>query len=162
MLFRSAELGAAFLDWLHERGLPDAGYRDPGLRPSRAPGRVPAGLRAFARAVLRRIRWTPGDADRFLGEYLTEPKAHVVFERGRGRRALARSVVRLDPRTRLLYSGNRFFLNGESFTLGTGDARRLRALADRRVVPGASLARAPLAGLLSRWRDLGYAHFERS
>jgi len=28
---RGAELGAAFLDWLHERGLPDAAYRDPGL-----------------------------------------------------------------------------------------------------------------------------------
>ena len=36
---RGAELGAAFLDWLHERGLPDARYRDPGLAPARAAGR---------------------------------------------------------------------------------------------------------------------------
>jgi len=31
---RGAELAAAFLDHLHEGGLPDARYRDPGLRPA--------------------------------------------------------------------------------------------------------------------------------
>ena len=34
---RGAELGAAFLDWLHERGLPDATYRDPRLLPTVRP-----------------------------------------------------------------------------------------------------------------------------
>jgi 50S ribosomal protein L16 3-hydroxylase len=35
---RGAELGSAFLDWLHERGLPEADYRDPGLFAGEAPG----------------------------------------------------------------------------------------------------------------------------
>lgn len=155
---RGAELGAAFLDWLHERGLPDARYRDPGLAPARQPGRVPAQMISFAEKLLGKIRWSRRDVERFLGEYLSEPKPHVVFRAGRTRRVLARSTVRLDPKTRLLYSGSRFFMNGESIGVF---GQELRVLADRRVAPGGRLARAPLAGLISRWRQLGYLHYER-
>src|SRR5918994_6916140 len=44
---RGAELGAAFLDWLHERGLPDARYRDPGLRPATKPARIPPEMNLY-------------------------------------------------------------------------------------------------------------------
>ena len=78
---RGTELGAAFLDWLHERGLPDARYRDPGLRPAANAGRIPPGMVQFAKRFLSRIRWGREDVARFLGEYLTQPKPHVVFRR---------------------------------------------------------------------------------
>lgn len=159
---RGAELGAAFLDWLHERGLPEADYRDPGLAPTRAPGGIPAEMVAFASGYLKKIRWSRRDVEGFLGEYLSEPKPHVVFKPGRSRRSLGRSLVRLDAKTRLLYAGSRFFINGETLDLGVRNARILRRLADRRVVPGASLARAPLAGLISGWQKLGYLHLEKT
>src|SRR5207249_8937725 len=92
---RGAELGAAFLDWLHERGLPDARYRDPGLRPAPHNARIPPEMVAFAARVLRRIRWTRADVAAFLGEYLSMPKPHVVFEPARPRRG---AIVRLDPK----------------------------------------------------------------
>src|SRR5258706_610539 len=63
---RGAELGAAFLDWLHERGLPDARYRDPGLRPASRPGRIPPELTIFARQFLATIRWTHAAVARLL------------------------------------------------------------------------------------------------
>src|SRR3954466_11988991 len=44
---RGAELAARFLDWLHERGLPDAAYRDPGLAPAKRPADVPKAMIAF-------------------------------------------------------------------------------------------------------------------
>ena len=160
---RGAELGAAFLDWLHERGLPEADYRDPGLEPARQPGRIPEEMVAFAVKLLRRIAWKDADAARFIGEYLSEPKPHVVFEPGAGRRAgtsaLRRSMVRLHAKTRLLYRGARFFINGESFSV-EGDARALRELADRRMVHGARLVGARLGGLISRWQRLGYVNLE--
>ena len=158
---RGAELGAAFLDFLHERGLPDAPYRDPGLRPARRPAVVPGEMVLFAMKVLNRIRWSRADVVRFLGEYLTMPKAHVVFRPGGARRRLAGRVVRLDPRTRLLYSGRRFFINGETAIVAAGHAGALRELADRRSASGSSLARAPLAGLICAWQRLGYLHLER-
>jgi len=158
---RGAELGAAFLDWLHERGLADATFRDPGLLPTTKPSRIPNEMLYFSEKILSRIRWSRSDVARFLGEYLTMPKAHVVFHPGRGRRALERSLVRLDAKTQLLYSGKRFFINGEAVSVPHRHAAALRRLADRRAIPGARLAAAPLAALICAWQRLGYLHFER-
>jgi 50S ribosomal protein L16 3-hydroxylase len=155
---RGSELGAAFLDWLHERGLPEADYRDPALRPARRPGEIPGAMIRFTQALLKRIRWSRQDIERFLGEYLSEPKAHVVFEPGRG----AGDVVRLHPKTRLLYRGSRFFINGESLSLHGAAPPALRELDDRRTAHGARLARAWLGGLISDWQRLGYVTREKS
>jgi 50S ribosomal protein L16 3-hydroxylase len=158
---RGVELGAAFLDWLHERGLPDADYRDPGLRPAANPGRIPKEMVFFALSILKRNAWKDADVGRFLGEYLSEPKPHVVFEPGAGRRAPERSVVRLHAKTRLLYRGARFFINGESFTLQR-NAAVLRELADRRAIHGKRLVGTRLGSLISRWQRLGYVNLENT
>jgi 50S ribosomal protein L16 3-hydroxylase len=156
---RGVELGAAFLDWLHQRGVPDADFRDPGLAPAARPGEIPRNMLQFSENVLGRIRWSRADTVRFLGEYLSEPKAHVVFRPHHGRRALARSLVRLDAKTRLLYSGTHFFMNGERVGVS---AKALRVLADQRAAPGALLARAGLGSLISQWQRAGYVHFEEN
>jgi len=157
---RGAELAAAFLDWLNERGLPDARYRDPGLAPARQPALIPPAMIDFSGALLRRIRWKRSDVLDFLGRYLTEPKAHVVFRPSAARVPLRRALVRLDPRTQLLYSGARFFVNGECFAVPSSAAAVLRGLADRRSVPGARLAACGQSRLTSEWLRAGYAHLE--
>ncbi len=156
---RGAELGAAFLDWLHERGLPDARYRDPGLAPARNGARVPRQLIDHSRKTLDRIRWSRRDVERFVGEYLTTPKPHVVFRPGKGSRPLARSKVVLDPRTQLLYSGAWFFINGDSLSVPGRKAKPLKRLADQRSGPGTALV--ALAPLISEWHRAGYLHFEK-
>ncbi len=158
---RGAELGAAFLDWLNERGLPDAAYRDPGLSPVKNTALIPGEMVVFVTQLLRRIRWSRADAQRFLGEYLTLPKAHVVFRPAPAPPARGRSVVRLDPMTRLLYRGNRFFMNGDTVTVTGRDARWLRGLADQRRASGAPARRARIARLLRGWQKLGYLRLER-
>jgi 50S ribosomal protein L16 3-hydroxylase len=150
---RGAELGAAFLDWLHERGLPDASYRDPRLAPASRPARIPREMLQFGEKVLARIRWSRGDVIDFLGRYLSSPKAHVVFRPGKG----AGAAVRLDPKTSLLYYGERFFINGEA--LSVRHPRLLRELADRRAADKAFLA--PLASLISEWERAGYVHYAK-
>lgn len=154
---RGAELGAAFLDWLNERGLPEARYRDPNLSPSATPARLPVSMIDYAARTLARIRWSRGDVERFLGEYLTMPKGHVVFRPRPTTRTLRTSIVRLDPKTQLLYSGQRFFINGETVKERSAALRRL---ADRRWAHGAALARDSLGRLISEWQRAGYAHFE--
>jgi 50S ribosomal protein L16 3-hydroxylase len=156
---RGAELGAAFLDWLHERGLPDGRYRDPGLVPARNGARIPAQLIAHSKRTLDRIRWSRRDVEKFVGEYLTAPKAHVVFRPDRASRPLARSRVVLDPKTQLLYSGNRFFINGESFLLAGRNAKPLKVLADQRSGPGTALRK--LAARITEWHRAGYLYFEK-
>jgi 50S ribosomal protein L16 3-hydroxylase len=156
-----SELGAAFLDFLHERGLPEARYRDPALRPARHPALLPGTLVHFAAEVLGRIRWSRADVLRFMGEYLTTPKPHVVFSPRTSRRLLRQSMVRLDAKTQLLYSGSRFFINGETVKVDARASAALRALADRRALAGRRLADAGLATLAGAWRAAGWAHFER-
>jgi 50S ribosomal protein L16 3-hydroxylase len=149
---RGAELGAAFLDWLHERGLPDAVYRDPDLAPASRPARLPPEMLRFARRALGQIRWSPRDVEDFLGRYLSAPKPHVVFAGGKGRGAWAR----LDPKTQLLYSGARFFINGESFSVPSRHRPAMRELADRREIEADRLAGQ--AKLIREWQLAGYLH----
>ncbi|HUQ73581.1 MAG TPA: cupin domain-containing protein [Burkholderiales bacterium] len=156
---RGAELGAAFLDWLHERGLPDARYGDPRLKPTSAPAKIPRELVAFAARVLERIRWTPADVAGFVGEYLSMPKPHVVFQPAKP--SATAGMVRLDPKTQLLYSGRRFFMNGEGFTVAARARPALRKLADTRAAASADLARAGLARLISQWQRRGYLSVKR-
>lgn len=155
------ELAAAFLDFLHERGLPRAGYRDPGLRPARRSGEIPRALADHAARTLRRIRWGRGAVENFVGAYLTTPKPQVVFAppaHPLGRTAFAqrlrRGPVVLDRRTLMLYRGPRLFCNGEVHP----PAPALRLLADRRraLVPPAS------ADLIYDWYLSGYLHLERA
>jgi 50S ribosomal protein L16 3-hydroxylase len=155
-----AELGAAFLDWLHERGLPDARYGDPALAPARRPAQLPAEMVSFAQRCLARIRWTKADVAAFLGEFLSTPKGHVVFEARRAR-PLGRGIVRLDLKTQLLYSGRRFFINGDAFTVPARAVAQMRALADQRAAAASALARAGLTRLISEWQRRGYAAVER-
>ena len=150
---RGAELGAAFLDWLHERGLPDAQYRDPRLAPVVRPARLPPEMIAFAFGILRKIRFSRADVADFLGRYLSAPKPYVVFKPSPGRG----TEVQLDPKTQLLYSGARFFINGESFTARHPQA--IRELADRRRIRAARLA--PVAELVAEWRRAGYVHYAK-
>src|SRR6266571_2933915 len=157
---RGAELGAAFLDWLHERGLPDAAYRDPRLEPTSRPAQIPREMIRFARTIMEKVKTSRTDASAVLGQYLTTPKPHVVFSPGRSRRALARAEVQLDPKTQLLYSGRRFYLNGECITVGKKDRALLKELADRRHLPGARLARAALADLVYDWQRAGYVRLK--
>jgi 50S ribosomal protein L16 3-hydroxylase len=157
---RGAELGAAFLDWLHERGLPDARYRDPRLAPARRPARIPGEMVAFAAAALRRIRWSRRDVAAFLGGYLSMPKPHLVF-RPQAARPPGAGMVRLDLKTQLLYSGRRFFINGEAFTVSGRAAAVLKRLADERAVRGADVARARLGRLIAEWQRRGYASMEK-
>lgn len=150
------ELAAAFLDYLHERGLPRAAYRDPGLRPAARSAEIPRAMLAHAAATLSRIRWSRGDVAEFLGRYLSSPKPQVVFAspaRPLPRAAFRRrAAVALDRRSQMLTLGPRVFLNGERVP-GTS---ALRALAERR----RALVPAAQADLFYEWYLAGYLHPE--
>jgi 50S ribosomal protein L16 3-hydroxylase len=166
---RRAELAVAFLDYLQERGFADEEYRDPGLRTTRRPARIDSRMLRFAESTMRAIRWSHEDVQACLGCFLTTPKPHVVFRRPRRRRSqarfvadLSRGTVRLDPRTQLLYCGERFFLNGEEIISRKTQRAALAQLADRRRLSGATLARRGLGDLLYGWYEDGCLDLERA
>lgn len=161
------ELGARFLEFLQDELRLDGIYEDRGLRPARRPAWLADDMVRKMRGMLRRIRWSDGDAVRFLGCYLTEPKSHVLFtrpprpltERAFSARA-AQSGVRLAAPTRMLFRGRTLYINGEAHALAAPAARLLSRLADRRALPPLARPDRETVHLLYVWYRAGYIHLD--
>lgn len=160
-----AELAAGFLDYLGERLDLEGRHADPGLRPSRGAGRIPADMVAHVARTLDRIRWRPRDALAFAGRFLSEPKAHVYFTPparplapARFRAAASRRGLVLDRRARLLYAGGMFFLNGEAVEAPRACAAWLRKLADSRTLIAMAGAPSSFWELVHEWHARGFVH----
>lgn len=154
------ELLEPWLDVLASRPVTAGRFADPGAAPTRNPARLPQVLVQSAFAALTRRAPTRGDARDVLLTFLTEPKANIVFARARRPlpvaqfRAAARARgLRLDRRTRMLYSGDAMAINGELLAQ-SGDRAGLHLLADLR-----SLVPAQTTGLpAATWRELATWH----
>ena len=166
---RAAELAVAMLDYVQERGFPDAEYRDPSLRIAHRPAQLSPQLLRFAERAIRSVRWSREDVHACLARFLTTPKQHVVFDPPARTRSRARFLadlrsraVRLDPRTQLLYQARRFFINGDEILAPASQARALAHLADCRSAAGGVLARCGAGDLLYGWYEHGYLELERA
>ena len=145
-------------------------YGDPGARPTRHPGVLPAAMIEQAWQRFSRLQPRRSDAIEMLLAQLTEPKAQVIFERPRRPPTLAafaraaaqgRLRLRVDARSRCLYAGRRFAINGEVCAAAAFDPR-LAMLADSRRLDAGSLRGAPAAllALLHDWHLAGWLHGE--
>lgn len=166
------EMSAALLDHVRDAIQFEGQYRDPDLRETQHPGEIDAPMVARMEKMLAGVRDAVGDKQnvrRFLGAYLTEPKSHVYFdapENELGPAAFARAVKRdgiwLDLKTRMLYLGDEFFLNGSAIATNGADGSALRQLADARELPGGKgidWSKTLCEWLHRAYRD-GYVHIE--
>jgi 50S ribosomal protein L16 3-hydroxylase len=141
-------------------------YADRGLTPTRHPAALPAAMVSRLHAALSRHRPRAADMSRFLLSSLSEPKAQVVFDRPRrvlgieafGRNAKRRGVV-LDRRTRMLYQGGSFGINGERHVATDASLAPLRRLADRRTL-GPGDHGPQLLDCLHEWYRSGWLHID--
>lgn len=134
----------------------EAIYRDAAQAATATPGRLPESLRLFAQAALQRALRDPKALDRALGVLMTEPKPQVWFDGGA---PLPAGVgVLLDRRSRMAYDDRHVFINGEAFVAAGRDARLMRALADRRHLAAAEVARLgdEARALLDDWAEAGW------
>ena len=157
------EIAREFLGFLQERVAFDGVYADRGAKPQRHAAEIPAKMVEHAVSAARRIRWTRRDVSRLLGSYLSEPKLHVVFPRPRDALAPARwrsrlraRGLRLDARTRLLFRGADFFLNGERIEASARERGLLARLADERSLPAGTRVPPSLARKLHAWYAAGW------
>jgi 50S ribosomal protein L16 3-hydroxylase len=155
--FRTAtanELVEGFLQHLPDAiRVPEWRYADPQRTPTSSPGRIDAGLQRAMASALGAIRWDRPIVDRFIGAWLSEPKANVFFEppqRPLSRAAFGRRVVagrtagvRLDRRSRMLYDAEHVYLNG-AIVAALGQHPALAALADRRRLRDAGLPQSTI------------------
>lgn len=159
------EFAQRFLEFLQEELSLEGDYHDSEMRPAMRPARIGNDmLRKVARTV-DRIDWNAKDVLAFLGRYLTEPKAHVVFERparplapARFSRRAARCGVALALKTQMLFHGRTIFVNGERHDAGPRAARVLSRLADRRRLSPPLALDAEAMECLYHWYRAGYIH----
>jgi 50S ribosomal protein L16 3-hydroxylase len=142
--------------------------------PTRTPALLPAAMVGAVTVELgrRRLRQAEArrEARRTLLEHLSEPKPSVVFDAPRRALGPARFAVAArqrglhsDLRTRMLYSGGDFAINGESIPMRAPCARLLRVLANRGALSSSALCsvEARDAGwwaLLHGWYRCGWLH----
>ncbi|MFN3544544.1 MAG: JmjC domain-containing protein [Thiobacillus sp.] len=154
------ELAQGFLMFLQDSIKLEGRYADPDLRLQKHPGEIGRAMLEQIEAMLAKIRWTRRDVAEFAGRYLSEPKPNVFFdppEAPLGRAAFARAArqrgVALDPKSRLLFTGKRFFINGEAFAPSAAEIAALTQLADRRRLAAPPVALQPR---LYEWYEAGW------
>jgi 50S ribosomal protein L16 3-hydroxylase len=156
------EIASAFLAYLQDRLALEGRYADPDLSVPVHPAELPETMLERLGRVIDGIRWDRADIRDFLGTYLSEPKPNVFFDPPRrpvsaqvfaGR--ANQSGVRLNARTRLLFSDGDFFINGERLRVPGQLRRALTALADRRRLPAGRIP-AGLLPVLYDWYLAGY------
>lgn len=139
--FPAQELAEQFLMFLQDRVRLSGRYRDPGLKRQKHPAEIGSAMIDQVTGTLSSIRWNRSTVCDFLGLALTEPKPHVFFDPPAQPLSLTRFTavakrrgIRLDRRSLLLFSGKRFYLNGEPWQVPAADVSVLRQLADKRAL----------------------------
>ena len=156
------DLCSRFLDYLQDNLKAAGHYADPGLKATRQPARIGPQVSGGMLDLLKQVNWSRADMLRFIGEDLSTPKPHVVFnppQRALSSPAFGRTVQRhglqLAPASTLLYDDHAFYMNGERFPAPAGVRPLLRRFADRRKLPP-SAAPATATEILYSWYRAGF------
>jgi 50S ribosomal protein L16 3-hydroxylase len=155
------ELAHGFLMHLQDTLTLDGRYADPDLRLQSHPGEISRAMLSQIEGMIARIKWGRRDIAEFAGRYLSDPKPNVIFDppdpplsRASFNKVAGRFGVTLNPKSRLLFSGKRFFVNGEALTPRPDEVSALQQLADRRRL--AAPLPAGLRGRLYDWYQAGW------
>jgi 50S ribosomal protein L16 3-hydroxylase len=141
----------------------DERYADPDLRLQRSGAWLSDAFVERARGLLGNVAFDADRFERFLGEYLTEPKPHVRFSAPArpptmdafAARLATRRIV-LAPASAMLYRDRLVFMNGESRPLGARAMRSAAGLADARMLPASVQRDAGWIEALYDWYCSGY------
>ncbi len=160
------ELAQQFLGYLQENIALDGMYGDRDLSLQKHAAEINDEMVARVHRMLKKIRWKKDMVGDFLGEYLSEPKPHIVFyppvaiSLQRFSNSIMRDGLQLDLKSQALFYGNSFFINGERLDMQPGWAPDLKTLADERYLPASALqdTDAALLAQLHQWYLAGYLH----
>ncbi|MGC8806904.1 MAG: JmjC domain-containing protein [Thiomonas sp.] len=138
-------------------------YSDPPLRVGAPPALLPPAMVKFAAQAFARLKPDATVFESVLGTYLTTPKPQVWFESPQAslaslRRACQQTGCRLDRRSKMLYTAQAVFINGEAVSAELAASRLLRTLADQHRLSALQLKGATTGELtvLAQWCAQGW------
>lgn len=163
------ELAIEFLEDCRQQDLADRLYADADLQVATDPTAIDDVMVSRVQRLLQQLQWQPELLGPFLARYMSEPKAHIVFEPNKAIR-LDRFVQRLqqkglvlDLQSQLLHYQAQYCLNGEMVCLGTDVLPILSQLALHRTLPADECAQIANNPSCLSWLHAaylaGYVHF---
>ena len=164
--FRAAtnqEMLQQFLNHVQDELVVEGMYSDPDLALQSSPAAISTAMVSKVDALINGLKWKQWDVARFLGIYLTEPKAQVYFDPpaesltfAKFRQQAKRQGVMLDRKSRMLVRPPWLFMNGDCIVLEPTSAHILRELADRwMIIPKTDISDLA-ARQLYAWYGDGY------
>ncbi len=168
---KNQELATEFLGFMQDqlnqdKLVLDGIYQDADLSLQDHPAEIGKEMITKVSANLQKIQWSDKVIAEFLGTYLSEPKADVVFEPNKKMsmrnfsEKLAKLGIALDLKSQMLFSADNFYLNGEVATWIGESANILTKLADQRYIEASNIQDALLLQQLYDWYMTGYLSFD--
>lgn len=142
------ELSGEFLNYLQMRRELSGRYSDPDLTVQSHPAEISASMIKKVDSILDGLKWNEEDVARFLGQYLSEPKSHVVFEPPPSMslktfcKRIALDGIKLGYKSQLLKAQDSFYLNGEVLEVDPDSVDLMMKLADDRQLTSDELSEA--------------------
>lgn len=166
---KTQELAHEFLSYLQDHLALDGMYQDPDLALQAHPAEISPQMVSKVSDMLQNITWDNAMVGHFLGQYLTEPKAHIVFEASDSisvasfAKHLAKQTLYLSLPSQMLGWQGTFYLNGERIEVPDACLTCMQSLANLRYIDCSVLDAATvqaLAALLLPHYLAGYLSFE--
>lgn len=156
-----------FADYAEDLGLRGR-FTDPGVKAVSHPAFLPPAMTREVHGELARHKPTLADTERFLLRHLSEPKPSTVFGASKAlspstfQRAVRASGLKLDRKTRVLYSRTGIAINGEWIGAARAWLPILKKFADQRELSAALATGLPASSwaLLHEWHSAGWVHVD--
>lgn len=163
------ELGEAFLESMIDTIDLTGRYADPDLKVSKHHAEISNAMLTRVTTELNKMRFTQEDITLFLGEYLSEPKAHIYFDapdaeltKARFGQLAKKTGIQLSRKTQMLHRNSYIFINGTSFEVDGSDLEILTTLANDRTLDATivSSASSDVLEAFHTWHKDGWLHLK--
>jgi 50S ribosomal protein L16 3-hydroxylase len=136
------EIQSKFLDFIQDNLITNKNdlYRDPNLNLQKNPAEINSNMIKKIQRIVNQLRWNTNSINNFIGQLLTEPIEGAVFETSKSMTAevfikdLIKKPLKLNPKTRMLFIKNNFFINGELIEADKKSIMYLKQLANGREI----------------------------
>lgn len=163
------ELAQEFLLYLADDFKIDGMYQDPGLKVATHPGKIPDEMINKVSTILKKIRFNKSDIKKFLGQYVSEPKSNIILEapdlpmsKVQFFKHAQKHGICLALKSRMLFTNELFFMNGEAYYCHNSAKPYLRKLADEREMMPSKECIQHAGNDLYQWYLYGYLGIKSS
>lgn len=157
------EITQAFLMFLQDQLQLSGRYTDPDLKLLKHPAEISKQMVTKIEKIIKKIHFNKNDIEKFIGCYLSEPKAQLTFdpphpamEKKQFLKLAFEKGIMLDLKSQILFTHKQFFVNGETFPCSAAVKPYLKKLADERELMPSYQVIQKIGSFIYEWYLNGY------